>query len=74
MNKIKVAIETCKDCSVFVQIANSINEDVYLQDGAGLKVNAKSLMGVMYGTSEFSQLFVLSEHDNLSGKFLKFLI
>lgn len=61
MNKIKVVLDTQSDISEFVSIATTIEDPVYLEDGTGFRVNAKSLMGVMYGTCEFNDLYVLSD-------------
>lgn len=56
----------------FVSIANTIDCEVNLEDDAGHKVNAKSLMGCLY-SMEFNELYVTSEYPNLSGKFVRFL-
>ena len=74
MNKIKVILDTQKDVSDFVGLATTINEPVFLEDGTGFRVNAKSLMGVMYGTSEFNNLYVISDSDIISSKFIKFIV
>ena len=74
MSKIKVILDTQSDITEFVGIAVSIDENVYLEDGTGFRANAKSLMGVMYGTSEFKDLYVLSENENIASKFRKFII
>ena len=74
MNKVRVIIDTQSDVAEFVNIANTIEEDVFLEDGTHFRANAKSLMGVMYGRFEFKELWVLSEHKLLSSKFSKFMI
>ena len=74
MNKIKVILDTQTAISEFVNIASTINDPVFLEDGTGLKVNAKSLMGVMYGTSEFKDLYVLSDNNMIASKFIKFIV
>ena len=53
MHKIKVILDTTTDVTNFVNIANSITEPVFLEDGTGFRANAKSLMGVRYGKFEF---------------------
>lgn len=75
MNKVKVVIDTQTDVVEFVNIANSFPEttQIFLEDGTGFRADAKSLMGVMYGRFEFKELWVLSEHPNLSDKFMKFI-
>ena len=74
MNRIKVILDTQSDIREFVNIANTISEDVYLEDGTGLRVNGKSLLGVMYGTDEFTNLYVMSDNYNISSKFIKFIV
>lgn len=73
MNKIKVVLDTQGDVREFVSIATGISVPVYLEDGSGLRVNGKSLMGVLYGIGEFENLYVLSDDDTISSKFMKFL-
>ena len=74
MSKIKVILDTQNDIREFVNIANTVNEEVYLEDGTGFKVNGKSLLGAMYGTSEFKDLYVISDNDTIATKFLKFIV
>ena len=74
MNKVQIRLDTQSEVTEFVSIATTINEETFLEDGAGLRVNAKSLLGVMYGTTEFKKLYVLSENKQISNKFSKFMI
>lgn len=74
MNKIRVILDTQSDVREFVNIANTIEEDVYLEDNTNFRADAKSLMGVMYGKFEFKELYVLSDYEMLSNKFVKFMI
>lgn len=74
MNKVRVIIDTQSDVAEFVNIANTIEEDVFLEDGTHFRANAKSLMGVMYGRFEFKELWVLSESEYLPTKFSKFMM
>ena len=76
MNKIRVALETGTDCAEFVNIANTFPETVkvYLEDGTGIRVDAKSLMGVVYGKHDFKEIYVVSESDKIATKFMKFLV
>ena len=73
MNKIQVILDTQTDVLEFVNIANTIQEDVFLEDSSLFRANAKSILGVMYGMSEFKELHVLSDCSNLSSKFRKFM-
>lgn len=74
MNKIEVRLETQTDINDFVGIASSIGEAVFLEDGTHYKVDAKSIMGVMYGKLEFKHLYVLSDYEHLETKFSKFIV
>lgn len=74
MNKIRVILDTQSDVREFVNIANTIEEDVYLEDIKNFRADAKSMMGVMYGRFEFKELWVLSEYEHLSYKFAKFMV
>ena len=74
MNKVRVILDTQSDVREFVNIANTIEEDVYLEDTKNFRADAKSMMGVMYGRFEFKELWVLSEFEHLSTKFSKFMM
>lgn len=73
MNKIKIRLDTQNDIIEFVNIAKEIEEFVALEDGTHFRVNAKSLMGVMYGVHEFNELYVWSDCEKLSSLFGKFM-
>ena len=74
LNKIRVRLDTQSDILEFVNIANTIDDPVTIEDGKNYKVNGKSLIGVMYGTSDFKEIYVLSDYENLTSKFIKFII
>lgn len=72
MNKIRIRLDTQSDIAEFVNIANTIDESVTIEDGKNYRVNGKSLMGVMYGTSDFREIYVLSDYENLTSKFMNY--
>lgn len=72
MQRVKIILETQQDVMEFVNIANTISEDVMLVDGSWNRVSAKSIMGCLYSL-EFQELFVESTCPNLTSKFMKFL-
>lgn len=74
MHRIKVNLITQTDIKDFVGIATTIPIPVYLEDGTTYRVNAKSLIGVMYGSIEFNHLYVMSEYEHLETKFNRFLV
>jgi hypothetical protein len=51
-----------KDINQFVAACAKINSPVYITDGAGLKVSAKSVLGVMY-SMEFDTIWCECEED-----------
>lgn len=64
MYKEKVALDTFSAASEFNKVANQIDGHVYLMNEEGsLRVDAKSLMGVVYASSEWKEIFVVSDHD-----------
>ena len=73
MHKLRIQLVTSKDAAEFVNLANEIEDNVYLVDGTGYTADAKSLMGVMYGKFEFKELWVISDSDKVSTKILKFI-
>ena len=74
MNKIRIRLDTQSDIAEFVNIANTIDDPVTIEDGKNYKVNGKSLLGAMYGTTEFKDLYVVSDNDTIATKFLKFIV
>ena len=73
MYKVRVNLITETDICDFVNIANTIKQDVSLKDNEGHCVNAKSLLGCMYSV-EFNDMYVCSDCPNLSSKFIKYLV
>lgn len=60
--KVKIRIDTLQDAKNFVEITRNIPADIFVIDNRGLKVNAKSLLGVLY-SMEFSELWCKSKKD-----------
>ena len=58
----KIRLDTMKDITQFVAICSNVDMPVYVTDGAGLKVSAKSVLGVMY-SMEFANIWCESEID-----------
>jgi hypothetical protein len=58
--KVKIRLDTMKDINQFVGICSKVSGPVYITDGAGLKVSAKSILGVMY-SMEFEELWCETE-------------
>lgn len=60
--KAKIRLDTLKEINRFVSIVSKVEEDVYVSDNNGLKVNAKSMIGMIYAM-EFKELWCESEKD-----------
>lgn len=58
----KIRLDTMKDINQFVTICTKIPAPVHITDGAGLKVSAKSILGVMY-SMEFADIWCECEED-----------
>jgi hypothetical protein len=58
----KIRLDTMKDINQFVAICSKVQAPVYITDGAGLKVSAKSVLGVMY-SMEFADIWCECEED-----------
>ena len=71
MHKIRVNLVTKSDMEEFVHIAQSIPDEVYLQDNHKHCVNAKSMLGCLYSV-EFDETYVTSDNPCIASKFNKF--
>ena len=60
--KTKVRLDTVTDIANFVLVASSVKPDVYLTNDAGLRVNAKSFLGVAHA-QEFETLWCECSED-----------
>ena len=58
----KIRLDTMRDINEFVRICTTTVPAVYITDGAGLKVSAKSLLGVVYAM-EFGEIWCECETD-----------
>ena len=58
----RIRLDTLSDVNSFVAVTTRINEDIALEDNAGHRVNAKSLLGSIY-TLEWEQIFVTCDKD-----------
>lgn len=58
----KIRLDTMKDINKFVAICTRVPAPVHVTDGAGLKVSAKSVLGVLY-SMEFTDIWCECEED-----------
>ena len=58
----KIRLDTMKDIRQFVAICTKVSVPVYITDGTGLKVSAKSILGVRY-SMEFENIWCECDTD-----------
>ena len=58
--RVRIALETLSSVQHFVELIEQIEGSAFLTDGTGLKVNAKSVMGVAYSL-EFNEIWLETE-------------
>ncbi len=61
--KYRIRLDTDKDVADFVGITGKLDGQITVTDGKGLKVNAKSMLGVLYSKMEFEELWCESDHE-----------
>lgn len=59
----KIRIDTVSDVNKFVNITSNLKQPITITDGNGLRVNAKSVIGVLHAL-EFDNLVCETENDN----------
>lgn len=60
--KNKIRIDTYTDAAEFVAITTALGGHITVTDGANHRVNAKSLLGMIYAI-EFEEMWCESEND-----------
>lgn len=62
MHKLHIELDTMEDVTDFVSITSKLPGAIVVIDGSGMRINAKSILGVLYAM-EFDELWVESEED-----------
>ena len=60
--RIKINLDTMRQAQELAQITSQLPGTITITDGAGLRVNAKSILGILYSI-EFNEIWLESEHD-----------
>ena len=60
--RVKIRLDTMKDIHQFVSICSKVQAPVVVTDGGGMRVSAKSILGVMY-SMEFAEIWCESDVD-----------
>lgn len=59
----KINLDTMNDIAKFVQNVSAVPEDVFIEDGLGSRVTAKSLMFTATARMYWAELYVTCEKD-----------
>jgi hypothetical protein len=68
----KISIDTLSSVHKFVNAVSHIDEQVMLEDGNGLRVSAKSVLGSLYAL-EFADIYCTCDRD-ISGLILEWIV
>ena len=60
--KVKIRLDTNADAIGFATLANKLGGNIVVTDNQGLRVNAKSVLGMLYAL-EFEELWCESDKD-----------
>lgn len=60
--KNRIRLDTGKDAQEFANIVSKVKSDVFVTDG-DFRVNGKSFLGLLYGMTEFENIWVECEED-----------
>lgn len=61
--RVRLRLDTVTDVNKFVNITAALKQPITITDGNGLRVNAKSIIGVLHAL-EFNNLVCETEDDN----------
>lgn len=62
--RMKINLDTERAAAHLVNVASSINEPVYLTDGAKMRISAKSLLGALCAKFDFSEIWLECEGEH----------
>lgn len=71
--RVKINLDTQSAAVRLVGLATSLNEKVYLTDGADMCVSAKSMLGVICARFDFTEIWLITENDHYI-KFKDFMV
>lgn len=62
--KVKINLDTNTAAIRLVELAEALNENVYLTDGANMRVTAKSLLFALCVRFDFNEIWLETENDH----------
>lgn len=72
MTRTRIRLDTLGDVNKFVEVMGRINDRVWLEDGKGCRVSAKSLLGALYSL-EWEEIHCYCEKD-ISGHLMPWIV
>lgn len=62
MTRTQIRLDTMQSVNKFVEVMGRLTDQVWLEDGSGIRVSAKSMLGCLYSL-EWNRIFVFCERD-----------
>lgn len=62
--KTKIRLDTQDAAARLVGLATNLTSPVYLTDGAGIRVSAKSMLGTLYAKFDFTEIWLETEGEH----------
>lgn len=73
MSRYKIQLTTFSDAARLAAAAEALDMPIYLTDGAGMRVSAKSVMGAIYSL-EFEEIWLESDEEIPYLNFSEFIV
>lgn len=73
MSRYKIQLNTMTEAGKLAAAAEKLPMPIYLTDGAGMKVSAKSVMGALY-SMEFNEIWLEADEDIPYHTFAEFIV
>ena len=62
MTRTQIRLDTLSEVNKFVATMTRVDSEVWLEDGKGSRVSAKSMLGALY-SMEFTRIYCFCERD-----------
>lgn len=62
MTRTKIRLDTMQSINKFVEVMGRLNDHVWLEDGNGARVSARSILGCLYSL-EWNEIYAFCERD-----------
>lgn len=72
MTRTQIRLDTLGDVNKFIEVMGRVDDKVWLEDGNGCRVSAKSLLGALYSL-EWSTIYCYCETD-ISGHLMPWMM